>query len=577
MSYRSETISTAVSRLNREYFLPAIQREYVWKPDQIVQLFDSILRGYPISSFLFWDVKPGNRENWEIYKFIDDYKAGGVHNARANVHGTQNCILVLDGQQRLTSLLIGLKGSYAIRKQGRQKKVPDRYALYLNLLTDPESENNNPESGVYYGFAFQKKGKEPPKDEDNYWFPISKILDFDEEKKLEDHIDQVLEEDLPRITRSRPTIRLFEKNIKRLYEAVHKDEVIAYYTEHDQDYDRVLDIFVRANEGGTKLSKSDLLLSMITLNWNDINARDEIYDFVDYINTQLARHNSFDKDFIMKSCLVLCDLPVVYKVQNFNVSNLNIIKRNWAKIKKSIERGVDMVNSFGIDEYNLTSVNALIPIIYYIHQNPEKTFMGSSVYEIDNRRIIKSWLIMALLMGAFGRASDGLLHSIRDVIRSSGLGGDFPFVEIIREFSKTGLSTEYDAIYQEVLSKTYGQKQAFLALTLLYDDCHWGSTMPHIDHLFPQSSFKTMTTTEKRYMNSLGNLCLMTPQENLSRQDMPLEDWLATRGHDFVHRHLIPNDNELWKFEKHIEFIEARERLIKNKIKILFDIKGAPV
>ena len=86
---------------------------------------------------------------------------------------------------------------------------------------------------------------------------------------------------------------------------MHVDEVIAYYTETDQDYDRVLDIFVRANEGGTRLSKSDLLLSMVTANWDGVNARDEIFNFVDRVNTQLTRRNDFDKDFVMKSCLVL--------------------------------------------------------------------------------------------------------------------------------------------------------------------------------------------------------------------------------------------------------------------------------
>ena len=72
----------------------------------------------------------------------------------------------------------------------------------------------------------------------------------------------------------------------------------------------MLDIFVRANEGGTKLSKSDLLLSMVTSSWDGVNAREEMFNFVDRVNTQLTRRNDFDKDFIMKSCLVLTDLPV---------------------------------------------------------------------------------------------------------------------------------------------------------------------------------------------------------------------------------------------------------------------------
>ncbi len=73
MGYQSITISTVISRLNIQYFLPAIQREFVWDTDQIVQLFDSIMRGYPISSFLFWELKPENREKWEVYRFIDHW------------------------------------------------------------------------------------------------------------------------------------------------------------------------------------------------------------------------------------------------------------------------------------------------------------------------------------------------------------------------------------------------------------------------------------------------------------------------------------------------------------------------
>src|SRR5688572_820410 len=106
MSYRSETIAVAASRINRQYFLPAIQREFVWKPEQIVQLFDSIMRGYPISSFLFWELKPENRDKWQVYKFLEKARqGGGIHNELASTDGVPNLTLVLDGQQRLTSLL----------------------------------------------------------------------------------------------------------------------------------------------------------------------------------------------------------------------------------------------------------------------------------------------------------------------------------------------------------------------------------------------------------------------------------------------------------------------------------------
>src|SRR5437588_3223759 len=125
MPYQSDTIANVVNRLNLRYFLPAIQREFVWSPDQIIQLFDSLMRGYPISTFLFWDLKPENRDRWDVYRFIENFHANDTHNEFASTAGVQLLTLVLDGQQRLTSLLIGLKGSYTIKKKYRRRDHPN--------------------------------------------------------------------------------------------------------------------------------------------------------------------------------------------------------------------------------------------------------------------------------------------------------------------------------------------------------------------------------------------------------------------------------------------------------------------
>ena len=114
MAYSSMTIARTISQINRSYFLPAIQRPFVWQPEQITGLFDSLMKGYPISSFLFWAIDPERRQDWDIYKFLENFRHGDVHNEMAEMDG-RDVVLVLDGQQRLTSLLIGLQGSYTIR------------------------------------------------------------------------------------------------------------------------------------------------------------------------------------------------------------------------------------------------------------------------------------------------------------------------------------------------------------------------------------------------------------------------------------------------------------------------------
>src|SRR6266849_1793484 len=98
MKYNSDTIAQIMKRLNNSYFLPAIQREYVWHQDQIIALFDSLMRGYPISTFLFWELDPENHSKWEIYAFIDSFHQAGTHNEIAKVDGLQQLTLILDGQ-----------------------------------------------------------------------------------------------------------------------------------------------------------------------------------------------------------------------------------------------------------------------------------------------------------------------------------------------------------------------------------------------------------------------------------------------------------------------------------------------
>jgi uncharacterized protein with ParB-like and HNH nuclease domain len=576
MSYKSEPIAVAIQRMNRQYFLPAIQREFVWKPEQIIQLFDSIMRGYPISSFLFWDLKPENRDKWQVYRFLEKAYFGGSHNELANTDDANNVSLVLDGQQRLTSLMIGLKGTYVMKKKYKRRDQPDAWSaqrLHLDLLADPRLESESSEVGAYYKFEFMEQAPTPSYK--HHWFRVGIILGFDERAKFEDYLDAA-EESLPDEI-SKGQAKIFRRNLERLYKAIHFDEVIAYYTEIDQDYDRVLDIFVRANEGGTKLSKSDLLLSMVTSSWDGVNAREEIFSFVDRVNSQLTRRNELDKDFIMKSCLVLSDLPVVYKVQNFNEQNLALIRENWSGIKKAVERGVDLTNSFGIDRDNLTSANALIPITYYLYKNPTVTLRGSTPFEARNAENIRRWLIMALLKGAFGRASDGLLKDIRVCINAlPNPGSDFPVAEITTIFARTGLSTALDEFaLDEILARTYGQQQTFLALSLLYDEAAWGTMAFHQDHIFAQSMFKPRELTlQNRFdwhqkKDRLGNLCLLLAHENIGKQDMPLEEWLATRDAGFLKRHLIPEDKALWTFELFPVFLVEREKLIKQRIKSL--------
>src|SRR5205823_9312805 len=136
--------------------------------------------------------------------------------------------------------------------------------------------------------------------------------------------------------------------------------------------------------------------------WGSENAREVINTFVEELNTQLTRKNRLNKDFVMKSCLVLLNLPVTYRVSSFTKDTCARIKERWDDIRDAIRRAVDAANAFGIDETTLTSANALIPLAYFLYQHPELTLRSESAIDVKNANRARVWLISALLNGVLG-------------------------------------------------------------------------------------------------------------------------------------------------------------------------------
>lgn len=118
---------------HKKYLLPAIQREFVWDPDQIRRLVDSLMRGYPIGSFLLWTVQPITATDYTFYDFLTDYhERDNPYATKATVPSGQGMTAILDGQQRLTSLNIAVYGSRReekVRLVEQHRCLPDEAAL----------------------------------------------------------------------------------------------------------------------------------------------------------------------------------------------------------------------------------------------------------------------------------------------------------------------------------------------------------------------------------------------------------------------------------------------------------------
>lgn len=565
MSYKDKTIRDAVEELNRTIFLPAIQREFVWTPEQIEKLFDSIMGDFPIGSFLFWKINEEQKKDWVIYSFIRNFNQDDPHNEEANLSGVNNDIyLVLDGQQRLTSLLTGLKGSYRYFYYKWRKTK-----LYLNLFKKPVVNENDPEELVY-NFEF-RESSETNKPEKEYWYDVGKILDFlDPEDAKEDLNKKIHEFPEPQKKNAR-------KLIGRLHSRIHIYPIINFYEEKSENYDKVVQVFIRSNTGGKILEYSDILLSTATAKWKNLNAREEIHNFTDSLNN-IGNGYNFGKDLVLKGSLYLTEsLPIQYKVKNFTRKNLEKIEENWINIKTYLESAVKLISKFGYSSKNLTSNAALLPISFYLFKtNNSSNFINSSeTNDVLNQTIIQRWLNVSLIKQVFGGSSDNTLRTVRQTLQKTSDDDFFP-AELIN--NSLSVTTSFDeGEIENALRINYGTRYSYLILSILYPNRDWKDNHYHEDHIFPKSEF-TSSKLKKRFngneekieyyksnYNSIANLQLITSSENQEKGSSDFEPWINSRDKNFKERHLIPKF-ESYKFNEFPEFIKSRKKLIAKSL-----------
>ena len=574
MAFQQMSVRKAITEIDeKRIFLPSIQRELVWNAEQITKLFDSLMCDYPISSFLFWEVKKDGLNKFNFYEFLREYSEfdnKDKHNQKADLKGKDRITAVLDGQQRLTALNIGLKGSFAYREPHKQRGNPNAYPkrkLYLNLLPPAE------DSECKYEFEFLTE-KGCKNDDTHYWFLVGDILNMGDIEAVTDYF-------LTNIQNkhySDEQCKFANKALSRLHKIIHVSEVINFYLEESDSLDKVLQIFIRINSGGVKLSYSDLLLSMATAQWDKLDAREIIHNFVDEINRIGSRFN-VTKDFILKACLVLCDFSdIAFKVDNFKRENVLKIQNEWESIADAIRGAVKLVASFGFSRDNNLPYNLFIPIAYYLKRIGSPSGFDSKSATLEDRNRIKKWFIRSLLRG--GLRNDTPLRQMRETIRECSADGHFPLKELIEVSKKNGYALVFtEDEVNNMLDKQYRDKPMDV-MSILYPWVDMKNHF-HIDHMYPQSKMSSSKYLKERGLsdeeikfakencNNLGNLQLLGECENIEKNNCDFDEWLrkmpAEVLADYKSKNLIPDIEPTYaNFQ---QFLEARKKLIFEKLK----------
>jgi uncharacterized protein with ParB-like and HNH nuclease domain len=570
------TIQQAIERIKREEFLlPAFQREFVWDTERIEQLFDSIMQGYPISSMLFWKVKENTKADFRFYKFLNKYiQYHEIHNDNASTNGVNDFHAILDGQQRLTALYLGLCGSYAFKEYRRayaysEWSYPTKH-LYFNistLYTDEESDRK-------YKFSFIDKAITEEKDiyvDDNSdkWFKTGVILDLYKNDGIDDFAEK------------HELSKESKKLIKQLERVIHSVSNINYYEEDEQNPDKAVNIFVRINSGGVTLSFSDILMSIAIASWKTKDARTEINNLVDSIR---AKGYNIDKDYVLKSFLYLYHKDVRFRITSFKNDFISNIEDNWENIRNSILSLFELIQSFGLTDYTLTTKNATLPILYYIyHKNIYQDFATKITHKSD-RENIKKWLLTILVRRTYGGQTDTVLTQSRkaftkeiDQLKISDIT-EFPSAEINKEIKK--IIEIGDDFIDDLLLTQKDSQYSFPILALLYSDLDYKNNNFHQDHLHPANTYDEITDKEKenygwQTYNSILNLQMLDANENMSKQDMSLNNWVVqeTTNSDkkrFLDSHIIPQVISL-ELTNFTEYIENRKILLRNKLKTILN------
>lgn len=568
------TIAQAIERIHRnEYLLPAFQRDFVWSAEQIEKLFDSLMKGYPISSMLFWKVKGGTKTDFRFYKFLSAFiQYHRICNDPIPTDNINDFYAILDGQQRLTSLYIGLCGSYAYKDYRKrwdysESNFPTRH-LYLNISRKYTQEESDRE----FIFSFVDKNISKEKDlfidkSSEKWFRVGKILALHQDYNY--GIDEFAEDN---------NIDKESKRLLRLLDnVIHTKLNINFYEEDEQKPDKAVNIFIRINSGGTALSFSDILMSIAIANCKQMDAKTEIKNLVEHIR---SKGFNISHDFILKSFLYLYHKDVRSLITSFNLSFIELVENNWTRIRDAVSNLFDLLRYFGLTDFTMTSYNAAMPILYYLYHKDIYQDFYKKMGNREDCEIIKKWLFSILLRRAFGASADSVLAQSRRAYTTDITGCYiketvtlFPAAEINSEIKK--LSDVGDDFIEDLLYSQKDSRYSFPILAMLYPNLDYRNNNFHQDHLHPASAYNDLEEKDKekygwQVYNSILNLQMLDANENESKNAKPLDKWVSeqTRNKDmqkFMEDHLIPDtDLSLSNFS---DFVEKRKTILVQRIK----------
>jgi hypothetical protein len=554
-----------------EIGLPDIQRPFVWKNAKVRDLFDSMYQGYPVGYLLFWET--------------DAEK--GVKQIGSNNHQKAPHLLIVDGQQRLTSLFAVLKGISVIREDYNSEKIEIAFKpLEGKFEVADASIRRNPEWIPNISTCFSRDASQFGIVGD-YITRLKTIREADG-KEFSQEEQKACEQSFQKLF----SIGSFPFTVLQLSSGI--------------DEEQVAEVFVRINSEGKSLNQADFILTLMSVFWED--GRKELEAFCKASRNpekgKATPYNYFiepDPDQLLRVAVGIgfrrARLKYAYSLlrgkdlesgklskeqreKQFEVLQKAQSKaldlQNWHDFLGIIQKGgfrsSSMINSKGTLIYTYT--------LYIIGKEDYK------VPHADLQNIISRWFFMAIITSRYISSSpESAMES--DLADLRGFNKPEDFIDWMNNTIKSELTTDFWETTLPARMETSGSNSPFnycylaalhlLDARALFSEIRiWDALDPTTrskkskverHHLFPKNYLKSFGLTGSRITNQIANYAFIEWKDNIRISDAPPSEYFEhyrksiqpDKLQKMCYWHALPQD---WESMTYKVFLEERRKLM---------------
>jgi len=557
MSYISISIKESIEKINSSnqgWFLPAVQRPYVWgsryeSEIYICKLFDSLLRGYPIGGLILWNTE----EKIPYREFMRDYKNDELPKiVDKGLWGRRDKWLVYDGQQRLQTLYSCLNYSF-------NQKI-----IIFDLLFDMKREDIEQDET---GFSFVNKNavlnshsvrmneffSKYPDEKTKY-----KLLLKRNSKELQDNEE------------------LFETNFDKLWDVFIKKDTksLAHFPISHRTEKKVNDIFMRLNTGGIELSQSDLLFTKI---------KEEYYNFEELLQEKSKEiYNITGSGYIFNAYNILQLLNLLIKKtvrvdpKKVKPSEIHLFESTWKDLEKPLMAFFSdfVYGQFKINNPSIISKKyAILPIIvyFYIFYKKGNTFKK---IETENLVKIKQFFILSQIndwntQTIVNRSTNIIL----DNAEKSNSIFNFPLEDIIQKIEEKNLRKTELAEVNFIDYRWFSLKILTPQRAYQFIPDTKGRFNPEIDHIFPRK-LKNQSPEYYSNVDIIWNLQPVKGEVNNFKSDKHPHTFFSNEGNKYLSEYdFIPATdltNTIW--QNPLDFLDKRKNEMINFLKNEYEL-----